>query len=213
MKQMNRILAAIATAAVLVLLVSVLLGRHWRSEAGRKADELRQAQARYSADSTAFVARMAQLEESLTTLNTIGDSLRAGWLISREASGAAIITIRNLIARLPVGDRGAANVAIGTIIGERQACTALVSNCEARVATERTAKLEALAQLHDSDSLRTATSVMWEDAERRAGSRWSLSVSGGYGFTAAGDRMCTGATASLGVSYRLARLRLPWPFR
>lgn len=165
---MNRTLGTIATVAVLALLVAVLLGRGWRGDAGKKQLELAQAQARYSADSAAFAARVQILEDSLTRLTQAGDSLRAGWAVSREASGAAIITLRNLVAQLPREHRAEVTVAVGTIIHEQEACSLVVINCEARAEAERSGRLEALDQLRASDSLRTATAVLWQDAERRA---------------------------------------------
>lgn len=209
---MNRTLATLATVAVLALVLSIFLGHRWKSRASERAHDFQRWQELYKADSADFVLRIAQLEDSLGKLGTIGDSLRAGWVVSREASGAAIITIRNLIAQLPQGQRAAVTVAIGTITEEREVCAALVTNCEARASAERSGRLEALARLRASDSLRTATSVMWQDAERRAGGKWSLALTGGYGLTLANNQVCTGASATIGVSYRLARLRLPWPF-
>lgn len=168
MNTMNRTLATLATVAVLALLVAALLGRGWKADAGRKQVELVQAQERYTADSADYVLRIERLEDSLAELGKVGDSLRAGWAVSREASGAAIITIRNLVAQLPQEHRATVTVALGEIIGAREACDALVANCETRVGAERSGRLEALARLRASDSLRTRTSVLWQDAERRA---------------------------------------------
>lgn len=168
MNTMNRTLALVATVATLVLLVATFLGRGWKDKAGRRQVELEQAQERYTADSAAFEARVAVLEDSLGRLNVVGDSLRAGWAVSREASGAAIITIRNLVAQLPQEHRATVTVALGEIVGAREACDALVANCETRVGAERSGRLEALARLRASDSLRTETYGLWEDAERRA---------------------------------------------
>lgn len=165
---MSTTLGTLATVATLALLVAVLLGRGWKGDATKRGVELEQAQARYTEDSAAFAARLAALEDSLSRLGQAGDSLRAKLAVSREASGAAIITIRNLIGKLPREDRAAVTVAVGEIVRAGQACDALVANCEARVATERTGRLEALARLQASDSLRTGTYALWQDAERRA---------------------------------------------
>ena len=112
--------------------------------------------------------RVAQLEDSLKKLGRMGDSLRAGWAVSREASAAGLVTIRNLIAQLPAPARDSAAAAVVAIIDEQAACSLVVINCEARAGAERSGRLEALARLWASDSLRTATSVLWVDAERRA---------------------------------------------
>lgn len=208
---MNRVLGTLATIAVLALVLAVFLGQRWKGDAGRRAVELAQARERYSADSAAFVLRVQELEDSLAKLNQAGDSLRAGWAISREASSAAIITLRNLAGHLPGGDRAAVNVAIGTIVEERAACSAVVTNCEARVTAERSGRLEALERLRASDSLRTVTELARVDAERRT-SPWGIGATAGFGGVVSGGQMCTGAGATVGISYRRV-FRLPWPFR
>lgn len=206
---MNKTLGTVATVAVVALLLAVLLGRGWKGDVGRKQVELVQAQERYTADSADFALRITQLEDSIAKLGQAGDSLRAGWAVSREASAAALITLRNLIPQLPREDRAAVTVAVGTIIAEQRGCSLVVANCEARVGAERSGRLEALARLRASDSLRTATSVLWKDAERRAGRDWSLGVTGGYGMVFSSPQVCTGPAVTAGVSYRV---RLPWPF-
>jgi hypothetical protein len=208
---MNRTLATLATVAILALLIAVFLGQRWKGDSGRRAQELAAARAQYTADSTAFALRVQVLEDSLGKLAVAGDSLRAGWAISREASSAALVTLRQVAGRLTGGDRAAVNVAVGTIIEDRQACSLVVVNCEARAQAERSGRLEALTRLRASDSLRSVTELARLDAERRA-TPWGIGATAGFGGVASGGQFCSGAGVTLGVTYRQT-LRLPWPFR
>jgi hypothetical protein len=208
---MNRTLGTLATVAVLALLIAVFLGQRWKGDAGRRAVEFAQARERYTADSADFALRVQALEDSIGKLTVAGDSLRAGWAISHEAAGAALVTLRDLASRLSGGDRAAVNVAVGTIIEERQACSLVVANCEARAQAERSGRLEALARLRASDSLRSVTELARVDAERRA-APWGIGATAGFGGVVSGGQFCSGAGVTAGVTYRKS-FRLPWPFR
>ena len=165
---MNKTLATIATVATLALLTSALLGMRWKAEAGEKGAALQLALDRYSTDSAASAGRMAQLAESLEVLTTVGDSLKAALGLSREASTAAIGTIRTLIASRPAAEQPALNTAVDVVIRAGDTCDATVANCEARVQTSHQRELEALAQLQRADSVKDATVTRWQDAEKRA---------------------------------------------
>lgn len=165
---MNKTLATLATVAVLALLVSSLLGMRWKAEAGEKGVALMLAQDRYSKDSTLSAARMRVLGESLEVQNHVGDSLRKANAVYKEAMPAALGTIRSLIASQPAAAQPALNTAVDVVIQAGNTCDATVANCEARAATSHQRELEALAQLQKSDSLRGATTVRWQDAEKRA---------------------------------------------
>jgi hypothetical protein len=162
---MNRALGIITTAALFGLLVCVF----YRGQRTTQQEvELKQAQVRYARDSIAFARRRAALEDSLVQLALRGDSLRRALTVARQASAAGIITIRNLIARLPRQDRAAVTVSLGEIVRAGEACDVALANCEAQLAAERTGRREALARLQASDSLRTVTDLQRQDAERRA---------------------------------------------
>lgn len=165
---MNKTLATLATVAVLALLVSSLLGMRWKAEAGEKGAALLEAQTRYTEDSTGFVNRMQQLGDSLAAQTHVGDSLTKALGVYREAMPAALGTIRSLIASQPAAAQPALNTAVDVVIQAGNTCDATVANCETRAATSHQRELEALAQLQKSDSLRGATTVRWQDAEKRA---------------------------------------------
>lgn len=165
---MNKALVTVALVCAVLMLASAVFGAKWKQEAGAKGAALLEAQTRYTADSTGFVNRMQQLGDSLELLTKAGDSLKTALGLSREASGAAIGTIRSLIASQPAAAQPALNTAVDVVIRAGDTCDATVANCEARAATSHQRELEALAQLQKSDSLRGATTVRWQDAEKRA---------------------------------------------
>lgn len=165
---MNKALVTVALVCAVLMLASSVFGARWKAESDKKGAQLVLAQNRYTADSTASAARMQVLGESLEVLTTVGDSLKTALGLSREASGAAIGTIRSLIASQPAAAQPALNTAVDVVIRAGDTCDATVANCEARVETAHQRELEALAQLQKSDSLRGATTVRWQDAEKRA---------------------------------------------
>lgn len=151
---MKMVLRGVVVLLVAIAVLAVILGNGWKVRATV-------AEKRYSVDSALFELRRQQLEDSIARLNRAGDSLKAGWAISREAADAGLSTIRQFIASLPAPQRDSAERAIVAVEEDRAQCSLVVLNCEARVGAERSGRLEALARLRSADSLRA-------DAERRA---------------------------------------------
>jgi hypothetical protein len=141
-------------------------------QAALKRVELEAALAARGEDLSATRRALAGLRDRAARLSADSGRLSVSLAGARRARDEAQQATAELAARLrAAGDTGGANVVErGEAAGaaERQACSLVVVNCEARAAAADTARLLAEAELDSTAVLLQRTAGQWRDAERRA---------------------------------------------
>lgn len=189
---------------VIVGLVSLTV--HY-CNAGRAADARWTAKlAEDSALTAAWVARDSTAQATLVALRADSTARAAELAVAAEAGAAALLTIRTLARSNPdTAQRGALERVAGAVAERFAACDAALTNCEARATVADSAARDARRNLLRLSATLDSTATRWRAAEARAGRRWYVVATGGYGFCAAGGTLAGGPTLSIGVGRRL------WP--
>lgn len=177
----------------------------WRVRLDERDDSLR-----------AFRARLAAALAEAAQLRVDSAARYAELAVANEAATAGVGTIRYLLSLLPdTAAAGRGRVALEDMLRAGEKCTETLRNCEQRAANADRRARDAEGQVDGLEADLDTTQTKWERAERDAAARWSLGATGGYALTAPpGGQVCAGPSLTIGLSYRLGRLRLPdfWPF-